>query len=90
MKDAETKMQTGKLSYYSAIDFVMNKANVKTIGDYLETSYKFNNTVLNIKYYRNYLKYFKMHLRIQGATVWLRRKGWTKQTYCRVWLTLFI
>ena len=66
MKDAETKMQTGKLSYYSAIDYVMNKANVKTIDDYLETSYKSNNTNLNLEHYSRCLKYFKMHLHIKG------------------------
>ncbi|MBL6670159.1 MAG: hypothetical protein ISP72_08575 [Flavobacteriaceae bacterium] len=66
MKDAETKMQTGKLSYYSAIDYVMNKANVKTIDDYLETSYKSNNTNLNVEHYSRCLKYFKMHLHIKG------------------------
>ncbi len=66
MKDAETKMQTGKLSFYSAIDFVMTKANVDTIEDYLETTFSANNNNLNTDHYRACLKYFKKHLRISG------------------------
>ena len=66
MKDAETKMQTGKLSFYSAIDFVMTKANVDTIDDYLETTFSANNNNLNTDHYRACLKYFKKHLRISG------------------------
>lgn len=66
MKDAETKMQTGKLSFYSAIDFVMTKANVDTIEDYLETTFSVNNNNLNTDHYRACLKYFKKHLRISG------------------------
>ena len=66
MKEAETKMQVGKLTFYSAIDFVMTKANTKTIDDYLNTTFANSNNNLNVEHYQRCLKYFKKHLRISG------------------------
>ena len=66
MSEAKTRMEAGTLSFFTAIDHIVNKFDATTVDDYLETYFAPNTTNVNAQEYRKALRYFKMHLGITG------------------------